>query len=62
MTWRAGQTFVFRIRAFGSVKRSAWRIVPLRASLARSKSGRIGKPAASADVQPSGRSAFEARS
>ena len=46
---RAGQTYSRRERE--TVTRRAWSIFPGRAS-----SGRIGRPAASADVQPAGRS------
>jgi hypothetical protein len=51
-----------RILFDSMVKRSAWWMVPVDASSARSNSGRIGKPAASAEVQSAGRSAFDRRS
>ena len=42
------------------MKRSACLIAPVAASPSqRARPGRIGSPAASADVQPAGRSAFE---
>ena len=42
--------------------RSAWRIAPAATSSWRASPARIGSPAASADVQPAGRSALERRS
>ncbi len=41
--------------------RSAWRMAPASASSRRASPGRIGSPAASAEVQRSGRSAFDAQ-
>jgi len=38
-----------------------WLMCPAATSSKRASPGRIGRPAASADVQPAGRSAFEAR-
>jgi hypothetical protein len=42
-----------------TVIRSAWSIRPRRTSSQRASSGMIGKPAASADVQPRGRRRVE---
>jgi hypothetical protein len=47
---------------YGMVIRSAWRMTPLSASSRRARPGSIGSPAASAEVQRSGRSALERRS
>ena len=41
------------------VKRIAWSTLPSRTSRQRSSPGRIGSPAASVDVQPSGRSRLD---
>src|SRR3954471_8358550 len=48
-------------RVSGTVKRSAWWIAPCRASAQRARPGRIGSPAASAEVQVFGRRWFERR-
>ena len=46
-----------------TVKRSAWLIAPfVTASSKRASPGKIGRPAASAEVQPAGRRLFEVRS
>src|SRR4051812_13298011 len=50
--WVAGWMYPFDV--LDTVKRMAWRISPAIASSKRTRPGRIGKPAASADVQPSG--------
>ena len=47
------------LRVSGAVNRSAWVISPAATSSQRTSPGRIGSPAASADVQPAGRSSFE---
>src|SRR5450432_2452694 len=60
--WRAGHTYSLRILLLSMVKRSACRISPVLASLANSRRGKIGKPAASAELQSAGRRAFERRS
>ena len=44
------------------MKRIAWSTLPATTSSQRSSPGRIGSPAASADVQPAGRSALLVRS
>ena len=49
-------------RVSGAVNRSAWVISPEATSSQRTSPGRIGRPAASALVQPSGRRSFEDRS
>jgi hypothetical protein len=50
-------------RVRSTVKRSAWSMLPVAASPSqRASPGRIGRPAASAEVQPAGRSLFERRS
>src|SRR5688572_3334395 len=46
-------------RVSGAVKRRACLITPRATSSYRARPGRIGNPAASADVQPSGRSVFD---
>ena len=56
---RAGYTYARRLRL--TVTRSAWSIRPRLTSGWRASSGRIGSPAASADVQPAGRRRFERR-
>ena len=48
-------------RVSGTVNRSAWLIRPRFTSFQRASPGRIGRPAASADVHPAGRSLFERR-
>src|SRR5260221_8552316 len=58
--WRAGYMNVLRVRC--TVKRSAWSIRPVEASPSqRASPGRIGRPAASAEVHVAGRRAFERR-
>jgi hypothetical protein len=54
---RAGQRWWLLVS--GVVKRMAWSMVPSRTSFQRSRPGRIGSPAASAEVQESGRSSFD---
>ena len=64
----AGSPFLMRIedldegRVRGAVKRSAWSIEPAARSSGRARPGRIGRPAASALVQPFGRPLLERRS
>src|SRR5580692_9783053 len=58
-SWRAGYTY--RAAVHGAVKRSAWSIPPAATSLYRASPGRIGRPAASAEVQVAGRRWFERR-
>src|SRR5581483_2260364 len=53
--WRAGQTKRRSVRA--AVMRMAWSTSPAATSSRRSSPGRIGRPAASAEVQPFGRRA-----
>src|SRR4051812_23955903 len=60
--WRAGQTEVLARAESRKVTRSACRISPLEASAALARNGVIGRPAASAEVQPAGRSASDFRS
>ena len=55
---RAGQIYPLVSEA---VKRMAWSICPLRISSYRTRPGRMGRPAASAEVHVSGRRAFEFR-
>src|SRR5215212_3284160 len=55
----AGQTQVLRI--VGAVNLSACPITPEAISSYRTRPGKIGNPAASAEVQPSGRNALELR-
>src|SRR5438094_5667399 len=57
--WRAGQ--IWDAPAQPRVKRTAWLMSPAWISSTRTKPGMMGSPAASAEVQPSGRSAFEPR-
>src|SRR4051794_31754676 len=52
----AGHTWLVRIPEPGPVKRIAWVTRPEASSSYRVRPGRIAKPAASAEVQPSGRS------
>ena len=59
---RAGHTWVLASTASRKVTRSACGISPDAASLARTSSGAIGRPAASPEVQPSGRIALEVSS
>jgi hypothetical protein len=47
------------LRVSGTVNRSAWWIAPWRASDQRARPGKIGRPAASAEVQVLGRRWFE---
>src|SRR5687767_10537830 len=54
---RAGQRWWLLVS--GVVKRMAWSMVSSRTSLQRSRPGRIGSPAASAEVQESGRSRLD---
>src|SRR6266498_2347325 len=54
---RAGKIWPSQVR--GAVKRSAWRITPVETLLQRTSPGKIGRPAASALVQPSVRRLFE---
>src|SRR5579875_3095797 len=49
---RAGQRY--RVAVVGAVMRIAWSTYPRFTSSQRSRPGRIGSPAASADVQPAG--------
>src|SRR5262245_5686221 len=56
---RAGHTKACWV--WGAVKRMAWRISPEATSSKRTSPGKIGRPAASVDVQPEGRNAFESR-
>src|SRR5581483_4209082 len=58
-SWRAGQTYEFCV--CGTVKRIACRIAPAVISSYLTRPGKIGKPAASADVQLAGRRASESR-
>ena len=44
-----------------AVKRMAWSIAPEATSLKLTRPGRMGSPAASAEVNPAGRKAFEFR-
>ena len=57
---RAGHTWAFCV--LGAVNRMACLMVPAAASSYRTKPGKMGKPAASADVQPSGGRALEDKS
>src|SRR6266536_6128140 len=57
---RAGQ--MNRERNWGAVKRRAWPISPASVSLARTRPGKTGRPAESADAQPPGRKSLEVRS
>src|SRR6476620_10539185 len=57
--WLAGHTELY-VR--GAVKRMTWSISPDATSSKRTRPGRIGNPAASPEVHPSGRMAFELRS
>src|SRR5262245_19673069 len=59
---RAGQTYVLASTASRKVTRSACAISPADASLARTSNGAIGSPAASPEVQVSGRVALEFKS
>jgi hypothetical protein len=59
---RAGQVKLLATTASRSVTRNAWRISPLDASAALARNGVIGRPAASPEVQPDGRSASDFRS
>jgi hypothetical protein len=56
---RAGHRY--RGAVVGAVKRIAWSTDPARTSDHRSSPGRIGSPAASADVHPAGRRALDRR-
>src|SRR3954449_12165620 len=58
--WRAGGMKALRV--LDAVKRSAWSIEPARRSSGRARPGKIGRPAASALVQPFGRWRLERRS
>src|SRR5882724_1292465 len=58
--WLAGATYARR--TCGTVKRTACVISPEATSACFSSPGRIGRPAASAEVQPAGRTAFSLRS
>src|SRR5690348_2851220 len=58
-SWRAGYTYFLAVH--GAVKRSAWSIAPWATSLYSASPGRIGRPAASADVNPAGRRWSERR-
>src|ERR1700722_20466262 len=58
-SWRAGQ--MNEVSVDSAVMRMAWVMEPDCTSSSRSRPGRIGRPAASADVHPAGRSAFELR-
>src|SRR5947209_17431492 len=57
--WRAGQMKLLSLR--WAVKRMAWSTWPDCTSSRRSRPGRIGRPAASADVHVAGRSALDRR-
>ena len=52
--------YAFCVRGIATLR--AWLIAPAWTSSTRARPGRIGSPAASADVWPSGRRAFERRS
>src|SRR5688572_31526814 len=54
---RAGQRWWLLVS--GVVKRMAWSLVPSRTSFQRSRPGRIGSPAASAEVHESGRRSLD---
>jgi hypothetical protein len=58
--WRAGQTNARSVR--DAVIRIGWSMRPASTSSRRSRPGKMARPAASADVHPDGRSAFERRS
>src|SRR6266700_8057989 len=58
--WRAGQTKLWSVLA--AVNLMAWVTEPAWTSSRRSSPGRIGSPAASAEVQPEGRRALDRRS
>src|SRR5579862_4844025 len=64
--WRAGHRYsccpLLRPQMLFAVKRIACAISPAAISSHRTSPGKIGRPAASADVQPAGRSAFEFKS
>src|ERR1700737_4226172 len=55
--WRAGHKKLRSERT--AVKRMAWLMAPAWTSSQRTKPGKIGRPAASADVQFRGRSALD---
>ena len=57
--WRAGQ--MYEVSVASAVIRMAWVMAPDCSSSWRTSPGRIGSPAASADVQPAGRRALELR-
>src|SRR6185437_9426384 len=61
--WRAGQRysmpFALRPQMAEAVKRIAWSIEPAATSSQRTRPGKMGSPAASAEVHVAGRSAFE---
>ena len=59
---RAGHTCWVDSTESRNVTRSACAISPADASASRTSSGAMGRPAASDDVQPSGRIAFDRRS
>src|SRR5690242_4014092 len=56
-SWRAGHRWWLLVVSV--VKRMAWSTYPSRTSFQRSSPGRIGRPAASAEVHPLGRSLFD---
>jgi hypothetical protein len=58
--WLAGHTKALAV--LGAVKRMTWSISPAATSSYRTRPGRIGRPAASPEVQVSGRIAFDRRS
>jgi len=60
--WRAGHTWARAITVSRKVTRSACFTSPAFASSTRASSGRIGNPAASPEVQVSGRIARDRRS
>src|SRR5271165_2553086 len=55
-SWRAGQMKTSFVQS--AVKRIAWSTLPDSTSLNSRRPGRIGRPAASAEVQVAGRSEF----
>src|SRR5689334_18885461 len=56
----AGETYALRER--DTVNRSAWEMIPALTSSYRTSPGKIGRPAASAEVQPAGRKVFDDKS
>src|ERR1044071_1371033 len=59
--WRAGRTYARRVREAVNLSACVISLRP-KTSSKRTSPGKIGSPAASAEVQPAGRSALELRS